>query len=57
MANKIVHAAQRKAFEVVLDAVGKKARKSRGEGYVDVINSIQKLLVLFDLPEKHFQEK
>ncbi len=44
MANKIVHAAQRKAFEVVLDAVGKKARKSRGEGYVDVINSIQKLL-------------
>lgn len=44
MANKIVHAAQRKAFELLLDTVGKKAINNRTEGYVGVINGIQKLL-------------
>ncbi|MCR4672515.1 MAG: radical SAM protein [Lachnospiraceae bacterium] len=43
MAN-LVHAAQRKAFSVVLDNVMKKAEKSRGEGYVEVINYMQKLM-------------
>ena len=44
MANKLVHAAQRKAFEIVLDTVGKKAVNNRTEGYVGVIDSIQKLI-------------
>ncbi len=44
MANKLTHAAQRLAFELVLDTVGKKAVKNREEGYVEVINAIQKLL-------------
>ena len=44
MANKLVHAAERKAFELVLDTAGKKAVKHREQGYVDVVNAIQKLL-------------
>lgn len=44
MANKIVHAAQRKAFELVLDTAGKSAVKNREQGYVAVVNAIQKLL-------------
>ena len=44
MAIKIAHAAQRKAFELVRDTVGKKAIANRKEGYVGVINAIQKLL-------------
>ncbi len=44
MANKLVHAAERKAFELVLDTAGKKAVKNREQGYVDVVNAIQKLL-------------
>ena len=44
MANKLVHAAQRKAFEIVLDTVGKKAVQNRSEGYVGVIDSIEKLI-------------
>ena len=43
MANKIVHAAQRKAFELVLDTVGKKAVSNRKEGYLGVVNAIAKL--------------
>lgn len=44
MDNKIVHAAKRKALEVALDAVMKKAKKDRTEGYVEVINVVEKLL-------------
>ncbi len=44
MANKLVHAAERKAFELVLDTAGKKAVNNREEGYVGVVNAIQKLL-------------
>ncbi|MGN0254476.1 MAG: radical SAM protein [Chordicoccus sp.] len=44
MANKVVHAAERKAFELVLDTAGKKAVKNREAGYVGVVNAIQKLL-------------
>ena len=44
MANKLVHAAQRKAFEIALDTVGKKAVENRTEGYVEVINAMQKIL-------------
>lgn len=44
MANKLVHAAQRKAFQLVLETVGKKAVENRSEGYVEVIDAIQKLL-------------
>ncbi len=42
MANKIVHAAERKAFGVALDMVTKKAVKDREEAYVGVINAVQK---------------
>ena len=44
MDNKIVHAAKRKALEVALDAVMKKAKKDRTEGYVEVVNVVEKLL-------------
>ena len=44
MVNKLTHAAKRKAFELVLDTVGKKAVQNRGEGYTEVVNAIQKLL-------------
>ena len=44
MANKIVHAAERKAFEVVLDNVGKKAIKNREEGFVSVVDGMHKFL-------------
>ena len=44
MENKLVHAAKRKAFELVLDTVGKKAIENRTEGYVGVVNAFQKLL-------------
>jgi MoaA/NifB/PqqE/SkfB family radical SAM enzyme len=41
MANKIAHAAERVAFEKVLDTIGKKAVKDRD--YVKVIDAIQKI--------------
>lgn len=41
MANKIAHAAERVAFEKVLDTVGKKAVKDRD--YVKVIDAVQKI--------------
>ncbi len=44
MTNKVIHAAQRKAFEIALDTVGKKAVENRTEGYVEVINAMQKIL-------------
>lgn len=44
MANKLVHAAERKAFEVLLDNVGKKAIKNREDGYVAVVDGVQKVL-------------
>ncbi len=44
MVTKVVHAAQRKAFELALDTVGKKAIQNRTEGYVEVINAMQKIL-------------
>ena len=44
MANKIVHAAQRKAFEVALGAVMKKVGKNgHQDGYLGVIDAIQKI--------------
>lgn len=39
-----VHAVQKKGFERALRAVGKKAKKSRGDGYVGVVNAIEKVL-------------
>ncbi|MEE1113775.1 MAG: radical SAM protein [Eubacterium sp.] len=42
MANKLLHAAEKKAFSLALDAVIKKANKH--EGYVSVINLAQKFL-------------
>ena len=42
--NKIAHAAQRKAFELALDTVGKKAVENRSEGYVGVVDAMQKIL-------------
>ena len=44
MANKLTHAAERAAFEAVLKTAGKKAVKNRKEGYVEVINVMQKIL-------------
>ena len=40
----VKHAVERKAFEVVLDNVMKRNEKHRGEGYVGVINAMQKLM-------------
>ena len=38
----ISHAAERKAFEVALDSLMKKAEKNRSEGYVEIINMIER---------------
>ena len=40
----IIHAAERKAFEVALGSVMKKADKNRSEGYVEIVNMIEKVL-------------
>ena len=40
----ISHAAERKAFEVALDSLMKKAEKNRSEGYVEIVNMIEKVL-------------
>ncbi len=42
--NIIKHAAQRKAFEMALSSVKNKNKENRNEGYVEVVNSIQKFL-------------
>ena len=39
----IAHAAARKAFSTALKAVLKQSKKKRGEGYVNIINVIEKL--------------
>lgn len=44
MQNKIAHAAERKAFELVLDGVTKYTKKERTKGYVQVVNMIEKVL-------------
>ena len=44
MQNSIAHAAERKAFGLVLDGVTKYAKKERTKGYVQVVNMIQKIL-------------
>lgn len=40
----VLHAVQRRVFEQALRGVGKRARRNRGEGYVGVVNAIQKTL-------------
>lgn len=40
----ITHAAERKAFEVTLGSVMKKVDKNRYEGYVEIVNMIEKVL-------------
>ena len=40
----ISHAVERKAFEVALDSLMKKAQKNRSEGYVEIVNMIEKVL-------------
>ncbi len=40
----ITHAAERKAFEVALGSVMKKVDKNRSEGYVEIVNMIEKVL-------------
>ena len=40
----ITHAAERKAFEVALNSAMKKVDKNRSEGYVEVVNMIEKVL-------------
>ena len=44
MAGKIAHAAERKGFELALNGVMKRAQGNRNEGYVEVINAIEKVL-------------
>lgn len=44
MQNKIAHAAERKAFELVLDGVVKYAKKERTKGFVQLVNATQKIL-------------
>lgn len=44
MQNKIAHAAERKAFELVLDGVMKYTKKDRTKGFVQVVNAIEKVL-------------
>ena len=38
------HAAERKAFEAAVSAAMRKADKSGSEGYVEMVNAIQKVL-------------
>ena len=40
----ITHAAERKAFEVALNAVVRKTEKGRRNGYVGVVNAIEAVL-------------
>jgi hypothetical protein len=40
----LAHAAERKAFELVLNSLEKKSKKNRHEGYVEVVNAMQKVL-------------
>ena len=44
MTGKIAHAAERKGFELALNGVMKRAQGNRNEGYVEVINAIEKVL-------------
>ena len=44
MANGILHAAERKGFEAALNVAYWKASGKRNEGYVEVINQLEKLL-------------
>lgn len=44
MANKILHAAQRKAFETALNTAMKKVDGNNNKGYIGVIDLIQKTL-------------
>ena len=44
MAGKIAHAAERKGFELALNGVMKRAQGKRNEGYVEVINAVEKVL-------------
>ena len=41
---KVAHAAQKKAFSILLDKVGKKAFDDQKEGYIEVVDAIEKLL-------------
>lgn len=40
----IAHAAEKKAFEVALNRVMKKSKNAREEGFVGVVNAMEKLL-------------
>lgn len=40
----LAHAAERKAVEAVVNSFDKRARKNRGEGYVEFVNMMQKVL-------------
>ena len=40
----ITHAAEKKAFEVALNRVMKKSKNAREEGFVGVVNAMEKLL-------------
>lgn len=42
--NVVTHAAQRKAFEIALNAVMKASKNEKKKGYVGVINAIEKVL-------------
>ena len=44
MTGKIAHVAERKGFELALNGVMKRAQGNRNEGYVEVINAIEKVL-------------
>ena len=44
MQNKIAHAAERKAFELVLDGVVKYTKKERTKGFVKVVDMTEKIL-------------
>lgn len=42
--SNLIHTVQRRGFERSLRALGKKARKNRSEGYVGVVDAVQKVL-------------
>lgn len=44
MAIDVKHAVEKKAFEAALNSVTKKAYNSRGEGYIEVVNMMEKIL-------------
>ena len=43
MANKLTHAAERAAFQAVIKTAGRKTISNREEGFVSVVDMIQKI--------------